>query len=199
MTNTEKTKAIAALTKAVEAADDAAARVRDAAIRAREEGATWAQIGNAEGITKQRAQQKYAAAVTPERIAYRAKLEAMTDLDLSRHIRGEDLAASDAQTPETPSIFSDTPAPAKVKKGSKKVDPQAPARSTSKSFRRRFLIDEPDKTAQPGTGKGPHQCPACQDTNHKTSDYGQAAFTPDCIPTKYDPPKITSLIQEKNR
>lgn len=240
MTNTEKTNAMDQLTYWTTKRDDADKGIATWVRAAKQAGATWQAIGDVLGVTKQRAQQKYAAlAAEPDRYTCNCGWSHIIPRDAAgctretavvlAHIKTEHpeigakirqeraeragdppadmLAAEATLTSEdtghgelvTPSIFSDTPAPAKPKTKAKKVDVTAPARNTAGSFRRRFLIADPDKTAQPGTGKSPHQCPACQDTNHKTSDYGQAAFTPDCIPTKYDPPKIAALIQEKTK
>lgn len=48
--------------------------------------------------------------------------------------------------------------------------------------------------AQPGTGKGPHQCPRCGSNNHKGSVDEVRAYLGECIPTKYDPQDITDYL-----
>lgn len=182
---------------------------------ARRNGASWAEIGGAVGMTKQAAQQRWGK-LTP------APLKAT-----------DELAADDGQTPATPSIFLeapaptadvtswentpgyagyagdvrqtgyleaskilDAPAPAKATKPSKKVDAPAPATEPYQDNRPAFWLASAgtiDGTAQPGTGKGPHQCPRCGCTNHKSSiDEVRAYF--DCTPTKYDPQDITDYL-----
>lgn len=145
-------------------------------------GASWTEIGAALGVSKQTAHARY------------GKIASKISID--------DVAGKSV----TPSIFSDAPAPATTKKPSKKSDRTAqpnfwvmkngdrytPARTP-------HTIPDPDETAQPGIGTGPHQCPGCGDTNHKTEHKDLAVFTASCIPTKYDPPKIAALMNQENR
>lgn len=167
----------------------------DAAARAaRASGCTWQQIGHELGITKQRAQQKYGK--EPSKI-------------LATDVAGDSV---------TPSIFSDAPAPAKTKTTSKKVARTEPAKVQRNIItgitvgpphvkawpngedldpRPEFVLRSAgaiDGVSQPGTGKGPHQCPRCGSTNHKSGHPDTIRAYLDCKPTKYDPQDITDHL-----
>lgn len=191
--------------------------LRDAVVSAvLDNGASWVEVGAALGISKQTAHarysqdvsvergsrkwaeenpEKYAAAVAKGAADAQATLDEIRARVWTSTPKPSKISDADvAGTSETPSIFSDAAAPATEKDGGWKMkngDPYTPARTP-------HTIPDPDTTAQPGTGKGPHQCPGCGDTNHKTQHKHLAVFNADCTPTKYDPPKIAALIQETN-
>lgn len=161
-------------------------RISQAVIEARRNGASWQKIAAELGITKQRAHQIYAAVSTPA----------------PSKILDADVAGDSV----TPSIFLDpiapAPAPAKPKKATKKpVKEQFPDNKELWPWIHALTADsdkyeqDPSYPAQPGTGKGPHACPSCGQTNHH--GYARSIkFLADCTPTKYDPPATVDTMTE---
>lgn len=165
---------------------------------ARRCGASWAEIGTILGTSKQAVQQRYGKGPSKELIA-------------ADHAEDAPIIASksvDAPAPAVEFIEPKTP-----KTQSKKVDAPAPATATASPVtsiimgpphveswtdpRPAFKLKSAgmiDGVAQPGTGKGPHQCPRCGSTNHKSGRPDTIAAYFDCKPTKYDPQDITDHL-----
>lgn len=202
----EKNTALVNLTDAhtayVQAQLTLGSRVRTAKLN----GASWAEIAAILGITRQAAQQKYGHS-TPARNTSRD----------DQYTPEENAKADEAfavlsavpntdTTPATPSIFLAPEAPAKAAKPSTKVAPKAPAlkKWTPESAMEDYIDRRPmfhldsagfvDGVAQPGTGKGPHNCPRCSSTNHKGDRDLIRAFPGECKPTKYDPRDIAQWL-----
>lgn len=215
--NADKAEHLAALTYYAGQLADAQEHVHAHVIMARQTGASWEEIGKILGVTKQAAHQRYATSVRESRAERYAAAEnawSTQDSDPSPEMLAVEATLTEDDIAEargyiTPSIFLEAPAPAKPvtaaqesmpfppitaeqrAKRSKKVDAPAP-----ETLRQTYVIPIPDTTAQPGIGKGqgPHTCPACGSSNHKTEHRELAAFTAECVPTQYDPPKIAYLM-----
>lgn len=166
-----------------EAEERLASNVRNA----RRCGNSWEEIGQALGVSKQTAYNRYGKRTAPE----------------PSKILEPDVAGDSV----TPSIFLDPIAPAKPKTTSKKVDHKAPAKQQFPNnpelwpWIHAITADtdkheqDPTYPAQPGTGKGPHACPSCGQTNHH--GYARSIkFLADCTPTKYDPPATVDTMNE---
>lgn len=205
----EKNTALEALQSKYNAAVIAENERDLAAIAARETGASWNEIGTALGITKQRAQQRYSGDER-EKIERRAaalekgRQEGQRILaEIREKIYGTPaepskiLDESVAGESVTPSIFLEPTAPAKPQKKAKKTIEQLAEGIDEKirEYRPVFRLDGPvPEVAQPGTGKGPHQCPNCKSTNHHGTEWHTVAMYPNCIPTKYDPPAVADYV-----
>jgi hypothetical protein len=174
---------------------------------ARRHGASWAEIGGAVGMTKQAAQQRWGK-LTP------APLKTT-----------DELADDDGQTPATPSIFLEAPAPAKDEftrahaaatailtkereQKARKLDASVPANSQAmtndpdfdpKRRTKHKLPGEMPTYAEQGTGTGAHACIGCGSTNHKGVTPMYIYFNPECAPTRYDPQRIKDFIMEANK
>lgn len=181
LTESAKPNSLRWLDQAAQDLTEIQATVRSRVVNARRCGASWAEIGKALGMTKQAAQQRYAA--------YCRVTEALTQ--------------DDEKGPSvTPSIIVDAPVPAK-KAPSRKVATKAPAKRYVAANRAEYsIVDSPfgwsvtvPEGAQPGTGKGPHACPTCGDTNHKGATNHHVQFNADCVPTKYDPAYIAKFMR----
>lgn len=110
----DKDKALQELRSAAIARDEADTAITHAVSVAKAAGASWADIAAPLGIGRQRAHQKYSG-LSNEVIPFDDRLVFGEDLDADDAEAANApaaLTATDAQTPETPSIFSDTPAPA---------------------------------------------------------------------------------------
>lgn len=164
------------LHRATEAARVAQAELRVEVLAARDKGASWAEIGEAIGTTKQAAQQRYAARV---RVAQESR-----KIFEARELEGQESIKVDAAPA--------TKAPAK--KASRKVATKAPAITPATDHRPPHYIDGAPQQALLGTGKGKVACPRCGSSNHKGSGYDFANFYPDCTPTKHDPQHITDYM-----
>jgi len=154
--------------------------------RARAAGASWSEIAERLGTSKQNAQQKYskssAALIAADRLEDR---EVMASY------------AAKAEAPATTKVDAKAPAKTATRKVDAKVPAPAPATRTEYS-----ILDSPfgwsvtvPEGAQPGTGKGPHACPACGSTNHKGATNHRVEFNTGCTPTKYDPPYIAKFMR----
>jgi hypothetical protein len=204
-----KNTALYDLEEAADKLKEAEFQVEKTAITARAEGASWAEIASSLGITKQRAHQRYSEKVREARAERYAEAEAgpareLTDEEEQREADGEFYREHLAGQSVTPSIFLEAPAPAHTKNRSKKVDAPAPALKawTAESPQENYIDKRPKHTipgpipatAEPGTGKGPHACPRCGRTNHYTEWRDIAALFPDCTPTRYDSPRMTTYM-----
>lgn len=191
----EKNTALESLSEAYAAMLKAQVATERAVHAARATGASWADVASRLNITRQAAQQRYSKS-SPELIA-------ADRLEDRAAIAAYEAANTDTK-PETPSIFVAPQAPAKAAKPSTKVAPKAPAKTRAQMFGLVLALtsdwdkreEDPSYPAQPGTGKGPHQCPRCEQTNHHSNQFGKIEFFPECTPTRYDPPATVDAIAE---
>jgi hypothetical protein len=207
----EKNTALEEVRTTTKARDESEYSVTEAVVTAKLDGkATWQEIADALGMaSKQAAQARYGSYVRAEESGRKWAAE-----NPERHAaavqKGKDAAAAalkeiqdrvwnaatedHAQHVEAAAIFLDGTAPAK---------PQRQRKPNATQTQRGYTDDRPefvlrsagfiDGVAQPGTGKGPHQCPRCGITNHKgNTDTVRAYF--DCKPTKYDPQDIATYL-----
>lgn len=172
--------------------DTAQAEILTCVSHARRAGASWSEIGEALNMSKQAAQQKFGKLTpAPATTKVDAEVPAPAPNPVEQHH-------------EAAAIFLDGTAPAKMAKGmSKKGKTPALDRMTTDARRTEYsILDSPfgwqvavPEGAQPGTGKGPHACPGCGETNHKGITNHRPQFTADCTPTKYDPPYIAKFMK----
>lgn len=162
-------------------AEDVNNRINGAVYTARDTGKSWAAIGEALGMSKQAAQQKYNKVGKPHPL-YTPEIEA------------PDVAG----TSVTPSIFLEPDVPAKPKPSRKVATRKPPATSTHGGFRREYVLPgDRIEHAQQGTGKGPQFCPKCGSNNHKGNDWHTVSIMDGCTPTKYDPQNITDYMNAR--
>lgn len=180
-----KTQAVQDMTEAAEAAKAAEQNLQFAVGTAYNAGTSWAEIGAMLGISKQTAFNRFKSSA--------AILKGWKDQEKA----AEAAAAEPKKARKTPSkkVDAEVPAPAPVKVEFLRAD------STAQVFREAYMIPGAKETdlAQPGTGKGPHQCPNCGDTNHKGAKSYVARFNLDCVPTKYDTAAITELMKDTHK
>lgn len=165
----------------------------------------WSHIipEDAEGITRETAVVLEHIDTQHPELKAPARLAAVRECTATdSHQPGTPSIFSDAQSPATPrmtagtSNFSDAQPPAKSPRTAGTSKP-APAPDEFRDPRPEFVLRSAGKidgTAQPGTGKGPHQCPRCGNHNHKTSKPDAIRAYLDCTPTKYDPQDITDHL-----
>ena len=194
LTKDAKPNSLRFLTREVQELKEQEERVTSHVLTARRCGASWAEVGAILGITRQAAQQKYGKEPrnTSRDHLYTPEENAEADKALAAM---QAIAASNEDTvPETPSIFLDPHAPAKAPaKVSRKVSPFVPATRQHGAF----LPGAVPAVAQPGTGKGPHLCTGCGDTNHHGSEWHSVEWNDGCRPTKYDPPAVAEWLMNQ--
>lgn len=198
-------------------AESAKYHLEKAVIEAHNQGASWAEIADKLYVSKQTAYNRYNDKVTMARKMAKWREEhpeeaaAAREKGRAEYARMLEEAQEEraAETTKTPSkkIDAQSPAlePAPSVHGTRteevfkqfaadRAKAKAERGTCDRNGRIYYAIEDPELTAQPGTGKGPHQCPNCGDTNHKTEWRDTAAFDGACTPTKYDDKKITDLM-----
>lgn len=169
-----------------------------AIVAARKDGASWAELGEVLGLSKQTAFNRYSKLEAAPRNTSRDHLytpEENTEADKALAAMQAVAARQDLEKHHDHAAkFLDGQAPAKPPRQRK---PNATATQRGYTDERpTFKLESAgfkDGVAQPGTGKGPHACPKCGSTNHKGGENQVRAYF-DCTPTKYDPRDITDYL-----
>lgn len=193
----------------------------NAVMDARKNGASWTEIGESLGVSKQAAAKKYGPkedqarrqaqweADNPEKVAeINAKIQAEADERHRRliaktpnkaaretlremwNVTDDAMAQEDQQgTSVTPSIFVD---PLAKFPNNKELWPWIHALTADSDK----YEQDPSYPAQPGTGKGPHECPRCGQNNHHGPQRFTIKFLRECQPTRYDPPATADTMAE---
>lgn len=146
---------------------------------ARRCGNSWEEIGKALRLSKQTTFNRYKTLGKPGN-------------EVQEH-HEQTVKFLDGQAPAKPSKTVDTAAPAKppMGKGTSKKGMTGEPRP-SFTLHSAGMVNG---VAQPGTGKGPHACPRCGSTNHKSgTPHKIHAYPGECKPTKYDPQDIADVL-----
>lgn len=175
MNTTTKQQAWAELVQQNERVKRETENLETAVREARTAGASWEAIGKALDLSKQTTFNRY------------------------KHL---DKPSNDVQKHHEQAVkFLDGTAPAKppmAKGTSKKGKTPALDNMNTSDPRPSFTLHSAgrkDGVAQPGTGKGPHACPRCGSTNHKSAKPNKIhAYPGECKPTKYDPQDIADVL-----